>query len=121
MASKVDLERVRQAINNSEPLKFRTHAMPEEALKTLDGVLGMFLAEMEHGVLKEPMSYCLRELTGNAKKANAKRIYFKEKGLNIETKEDYERGMKDFRKETYSEIEVEAAVEEALADLTGPP
>ncbi|MBP7495657.1 MAG: hypothetical protein KA771_09195 [Spirochaetales bacterium] len=40
--------------------------------------------------------FCLHELVANGQKANLKRIFFNEKGLNIDTIEDYATGMKLF-------------------------
>ena len=46
----------------------------------------------------------IRCLITNAKKANTKRVYFIEKGLNINDQEDYFQGMKTFKEETLSNI-----------------
>jgi len=51
------------------------------------------------------LAYCLKELTVNAKKANTKRVYFKEKNLQLDVPADYEKGMKTFKKETLDNIQ----------------
>ncbi|MBN2547412.1 MAG: hypothetical protein JXB50_16530 [Spirochaetes bacterium] len=45
------------------------------------------------------IKFCFKELLGNAKKANIKRLYFLEKKLNIENPKDYKKGMKHFKKD----------------------
>lgn len=66
----------------------------------IDEILGVFLDELGQNELKDHLSYCLKELAANAKKANTKRVYFEEKNLNIQDSEDYREGMKTFRNET---------------------
>ena len=41
----------------------------------------------------------------NAKKANTKRVYFMEKGLDLNNDKDYELGMKTFKQETFDNIQ----------------
>ena len=43
-------------------------------------------------------------LAGNANRANAKRIYFSEKGLDICRAEDYQKGLETFRSEVFGRI-----------------
>lgn len=45
------------------------------------------------------LEYVLTELVLNASKANLKRLYFQDKGLNPENPEEYKQGMATFRKE----------------------
>lgn len=53
------------------------------------------------------LEYVLTELVLNASKANVKRLYFKDKGLDINKKDDYEKGMETFRKEAIGKPEYE--------------
>jgi len=41
----------------------------------------------------------------NAKKANTKRVYFLEKGLDLNNEKEYESGMKYFKQETFDNIQ----------------
>jgi len=43
------------------------------------------------------LRFCFKELLGNAKKANIKRLYFLDKKLNIENPSDYKKGMEHFK------------------------
>ncbi len=54
--------------------------------------------------LQDALAYCLRELAVNAKKANTKRVYFQEKGLNLKNDEQYAEGMQTFKQETLDNI-----------------
>ncbi len=70
----------------------------------IDSVLSAFLEELNQNQMIEYLTYCLNELVTNSKKANTKRIYFKEKKLDITVPEEYEKGMKNFKSETLNNI-----------------
>ena len=105
MSSEIDLAQIKRAAHNSVPLTFKTYTMPHETEIYLDKILESFLLELGQEKLKEPLSYCLRELAVNAKKANTKRVYFLEKGLDLNNERDYESGMKTFKAETFDNIQ----------------
>jgi len=54
--------------------------------------------------LKDYAAYCVRELAVNAKKANTKRVYFMERGLDINIPDDYKIGMENFKADTLENI-----------------
>lgn len=60
-------------------------------------ILKLCLCEIGKSNLFEFLSYCCRELLNNAKKSNTKRAYFEDIKLDINNKEDYKIGMKDFK------------------------
>jgi HD-like signal output (HDOD) protein len=95
----IDIAQIQRAALQSIPLSFRLTGLPLEAHGLLDRILDIWLTELGQERLQEPLSYCLKELINNAWKANAKRIYFEEKGLDIRREADYELGMRDFRRE----------------------
>jgi HD-like signal output (HDOD) protein len=105
MSTEIDLSQIQRAAHNSIPLTFKTYTMPHETEIYLDKVLESFLLELGQEKLKEPLSYCLRELAVNAKKANTKRVYFLEKGLDLNDEKDYENGMKTFKTDTFDNIQ----------------
>ncbi|MDR1899898.1 MAG: HDOD domain-containing protein, partial [Treponema sp.] len=47
---------------------------------------------------------CVQELAVNAKKANTKRVYFTERGLDLANPDDYKEGMEHFKENTLSNI-----------------
>jgi len=101
----IDQKKVLHAARNGIPLVIVTHTLPPQTEAELESILGMFLNELGQGSLRDHLSYCLRELTGNAKKANTKRVYFEEKGWNLEDPAQYEQGMKSFKTDTLGDIQ----------------
>lgn len=100
----VDISKVRKAIQSGIPLTITTYTLPHEMEDYIADVLKVFLMEVRQNQMVEGLSYCLKELVNNAKKANTKRVYFEEKGLDINKKADYDAGMKNFKEETVSNI-----------------
>jgi HD-like signal output (HDOD) protein len=100
MTSRIDIAEIQKAAISSIPLTFRLTSLPHEAHALLDRILEMYLVELGQEQILEPLSYCLKELIINAQKANTKRLYFEEKGLDILNDRDYDKGMEDFRRES---------------------
>ncbi|MFP4551208.1 MAG: HDOD domain-containing protein [Spirochaetales bacterium] len=105
MAKEVEADKVVQAARSSIPLTVRSYTLPHETEVYLEEILGLFLKELGQERLKDPLAYCLRELAVNAKKANTKRVYFKERGLDLLNKQDYDEGMRGFKQETLDNIQ----------------
>ncbi len=112
----IDREKIVHAARNQVPFEILSYAFPREMELYLEEVLTLFLKELGQIELKDHLVYCIRELTVNAKKANTKRVYFKERGLNLKNDADYEMGMKAFKEETLSNMEhfTELQVQERL-------
>ena len=51
------------------------------------------------------ISYIYRELINNAKKGNIKRYYFELKNINIQKKDEYEKGMEEFKKDLFTNVD----------------
>jgi hypothetical protein len=105
MTSTIDIAEIQKAALRSIPLTFRLTSLPHESHALLDRILEVYLVELGQEKILEPLSYCLKELIVNAQKANTKRLYFEEKGLDIGNEQDYEKGMIDFRKESSERLE----------------
>lgn len=101
----VDSEKIRKATRMGVPLSITTYTLPHEIELYISEILALFLEELSQERLKDYLSYCINELTTNAKKANTKRVYFIEKKLDINRPRDYEEGMKGFKEETLSNID----------------
>ena len=101
----IDRAQVKRAAQNSIPLSVKTFTLPHETEEYLAELLEVFLTELGHAEIKDPMVYCLRELAVNAKKANTKRVFFLEKGLDLNNEKDYDLGMKSFKTETFDNIQ----------------
>jgi len=100
----VDTDKVRRALQTAVPLVIKLYSIPHETELYLERILEAFLAELGQEKLKDRLAYCMREIALNAQKANTKRIYFNEKGLNINDRDDYESGMQHFKDETLENI-----------------
>ena len=100
----VDREKIKNAIRLQMPIEITSYTIPRNMEVYIQRVLELFLDECHQEHLKDALIFCLGELLTNAKKANTKRVYFEEKGLDINNPKDYEEGMKDFRNETFDNI-----------------
>lgn len=92
-----DISRIRAAIADKSSVAFSCYTLTPQQKDRFLKLLTVFLDECAQPDLFNCLSYCLLELLDNASKANAKRIYFQKKKLNINNKDDYEAGMKDFK------------------------
>jgi anti-anti-sigma factor len=98
-------KRVSKAIEQSKTLTVRTFSyLPRERIH-IDKILAAFLKAVGMSSLGNNLSYCIHELAGNAKKANAKRLYFADKKLNILDDQHYAAGMESFRQEAVESID----------------
>lgn len=101
----VDREKIRNSVRLQMPLEITTYTLSRNMEIYIYDILTVFLEECHQEQLIQNLKYCLGELLTNAKKANTKRVYFKEKGLNINNPEEYERGMNEFKVDTLSNID----------------
>ena len=99
------VEKIKRSVHNSIPITFKSYTLPHETENLLEKILEVFLHEFGHEKIKDPIAYCLRELAVNAKKANTKRAYFIEKGFDLNDDQQYEEGMKTFKKDTLDNID----------------
>ena len=101
---KVDKQKIKSSIRLWLPISITTYTLPRQMEMYMQDVLTAFLSECQQDHMAANLSYCLSELVTNAKKANTKRIYFAEKGLDINNYDDYERGMETFKSDTLENI-----------------
>ncbi|MFP3090798.1 HDOD domain-containing protein [Treponema sp. TIM-1] len=100
----VDELKVKKAVQAGIPLTITTYTLPHEIEMYIEQVITIFLKQVDQDKLKDYLVYCVQELAGNAKKANTKRVYFMERGLDLSNKEDYKAGMATFKEDTLSNI-----------------
>ncbi|MCL2441577.1 MAG: HDOD domain-containing protein [Treponema sp.] len=100
----VDEEKIKKAIQSGLPLTITTYTLPKEIEIYIEQVIDAFLRHMDQLKLKDYIVYCVQELVVNAKKANTKRVFFTERGLDINNDKDYAAGMTDFKEQTISNI-----------------
>ena len=100
----VDEGKVKKAVQSGIPLTITTFTLPHEIEIYIEQVISVFLKLVGQEKLKDYVVYCVQELTVNAKKANTKRVYFTERGLDLANPEDYKEGMAHFKENTLSNI-----------------
>jgi putative nucleotidyltransferase with HDIG domain len=100
----VDEAKVKKAVQLGIPLTITTFTLPHEIELYIEQVITVFLQEAEQGKLKDYIVYCVQELAVNAKKANTKRVYFIERGLDLSNSNDYKEGMASFKETTLNNI-----------------
>ncbi|GAB1482288.1 ATP-binding protein [Treponema sp.] len=100
----VDEGRIRKAVQSGIPLTITSYTLPHEIEMYIEQVLEVFLREVGQANLKDYLVYCVRELAVNAKKANTKRVYFLERGLDLHNQDDYKTGMEGFKNDTLDNI-----------------
>jgi len=100
----VDEGKIKKAIQSGLPLTITTYTLPKEIEVYIEQVIEAFLRQMDQLKLKDYIVYCVQELVVNAKKANTKRVFFNECGLDINKPDDYAAGMARFKEETYGNI-----------------
>jgi hypothetical protein len=100
----VNKPRIKKAVISGLPLIFTTFTMPHEIEIYMENAISFFLELVRQENLKDYVCYCVQELTTNAKKANTKRVYFSECGLNIFEPNDYQKGMEHFKETTLNNI-----------------
>ncbi|MBQ0051124.1 MAG: HDOD domain-containing protein [Treponema sp.] len=100
----LDISKIKMAIRAGIPLSITTYTLPREMAEYMEDVLSAFLTELDQPHMVEYLRYCLNELVTNAKKANTKRLFFREKGLDIYNNEDYAKGMETCKEETLNNL-----------------
>jgi putative nucleotidyltransferase with HDIG domain len=100
----VDELKIKKATLSGLPLTVTTSTMPRETEIYIEEVITFFLKYAGKEALKDYIVYSVLELASNAKKANTKRVYFIERGLDISNDYDYSLGMEQFRENALSNI-----------------
>ena len=94
-----------EAARVSIPLTVRLHALPHRMHGCFDAMLESFLRAIGRADLLNPVAFCVKELVLNAEKANIKRLYFSERGLDPHDPAHERRAMRDFRDDMAREAE----------------
>jgi putative nucleotidyltransferase with HDIG domain len=100
----VDESKVKKAVQSGIPLTITTFTLPHEIEIYIEQVITVFLKQVDQEKLKDYIVYCVQELAVNAKKANTKRVYFIERGLDLSNPDDYKEGMEHFKENTLTNI-----------------
>mgnify|MGYP005833837091 CR=1 FL=1 len=76
---------------------FRLPPLLSTARELLEKHLLLLLQSAGYDSSQVEIFFCIHELVSNGFKANLKRTFFQQNGLNIENMDDYRRGMEKFR------------------------
>lgn len=96
----LDSQKIEAAVHSEETIEVIGYSLSRGVEEYVNNLLMVFLTACHQEDLLSSMSYSSGELLANANKANAKRVYFQEKGLDINNPEDYKQGMVTFSAET---------------------
>jgi hypothetical protein len=100
----VNRSEVKKAVQSGAPLIITTCTLTHKTEMYIERILEKFLLAAGRERLTDYVTYCVRELAVNAQKANTKRVYFMERGLDLNDPDDYKLGMIDFKKDTLKNI-----------------
>ncbi len=100
----IDEKKIKKALEYQVPIEVTTYTLPRSMEVYIQSVLQDFLTSCHQTHMLQYLSFCLGELLTNAKKANTKRVYFKEKCLDINDDNQYAEGMETFKVDTLSNI-----------------
>jgi HD-like signal output (HDOD) protein len=92
-------ENFTEAIDQKKNFSIQFVIMNRDVEIQLTTILNRLLSSLDRLYLRDALMTILKELITNAVKANAKRLYFQTKNLDINDKEDYRKGMEDFKNE----------------------
>lgn len=101
----IDRQKVINSVKLHLPIEVTSYTLPRNMEAYFRGIEQVFLEACHQEHLKEYIDFCLGELLTNSKKANTKRVYFKEKNLDINDPADYAVGMEHFKEETTANID----------------
>ena len=105
MVRSLNRQKVERAVRERRTLTLTTHAYFAEERDYIDEILNEYLAAAGRPELRDRISYCIHELANNAKKANTKRVFFEENGLDMDNESQYWIGMRSFHSETVRRID----------------
>jgi len=95
-------ENIKAGITKNQGIGFTIPYSNQEIEHLLTKVVGVVFEYLNRPKLGSALVYVLKELVMNASKANTKRVYFANYGLDINNPEDYQKGMKNFKAEVFS-------------------
>jgi len=93
----------KEALKMGQDVYIQFSLLTPEIESIIIRMLSVYLAQLDLLYLKDMFINIIKELVNNAIKANAKRLYFKQKNLDINKKEDYRSGMETFKEDVFVE------------------
>ena len=93
----------KESVKNGEDLYIQFSMMSPDVEATLIKILHRYLEYFDILYMKDMLITILKELINNAIKANAKRLYFKIRELDIQNRDQYREGMECFKDDVFAE------------------
>ncbi len=93
----IDNKAINDFIKKRRPFSISFKYADQDMVMTIDGIYAKILTAHDQLYLLNSVISIMREVTANAQKANAKRVYFVVSGLNIKDPGDYNKGMESFK------------------------
>lgn len=90
-------DNIRLTIKNGKILSLKTHRITHSVEEHIQKAVGLILDKVTHPTLVPTVYTIIKELAINACKANQKRIFFEEKGLDLNDPSDYEKGVREYK------------------------
>ena len=92
-------------VAKGEPFSFSFHYLSEDVVRYINALFAKILAGMDQIFLLDTFITIIREICINAVKANAKRVYFRTIGIDIDDRERYPEGIEMFKKNVIGHFE----------------
>jgi len=92
-------------LDRGEPVNIAFFYPDQNVMKALNSLFAKVLSKMDLIYLLDTLVTIQREVIINAAKANAKRLYFQDAGLDITDPGQYARGMANFRNDIVGDLE----------------
>ncbi len=92
-------------IKTGTPFSISFRYADNEDIMIINGIYAKLLARFDLLYTVNSVITIMREVVANAQKANAKRIYFMEKGLDINNPDEYRTGMKHYKDSVVVDLE----------------
>ncbi len=92
-------------VAKGEPFSFSFHYLSEDVVRYINALFAKILAGMDQIFLLDTFITIIREICINAVKANAKRVYFRTIGIDIDDHERYPEGIEMFKKNVIGHFE----------------
>lgn len=98
METKEIADHIKLTIENGKILSLKTHKISKTVEENIQKAIELILDKLTYPTLVPTLYTIIKELAINACKANQKRIFFEEKGLDITNPEDYSKGLQEYKK-----------------------
>lgn len=106
-----NIDDINHPIAENAPFHFKFFQITDEVENTLYQILDRFLLQLDLIIVRDSVLAAMKETVTNAIKANAKRVFFKNRASNIENEAEYEAEITEFKK-TY--LENREVIEDSL-------